>query len=68
MKGQYATFIVRIQDESATNIRGFIQHVRTQEEAHFDSFEDNAGVYAETSDRVILILKKIAKLSQIAEH
>jgi hypothetical protein len=40
MKGQYATFIVRIQDESNTNFRGFIQYVRTQEEAHFDSFAD----------------------------
>jgi|WetSurMetagenome_2_1015567.scaffolds.fasta_scaffold336518_1 hypothetical protein len=40
MRGKYYTFIVRIHSESEGKFRGSIQHIRTQEEVHFDSFED----------------------------
>jgi len=40
MTGKYYTFIVRIHDESGGKFRGQIQHIRTQEEAHFENFKD----------------------------
>ena len=40
MEGIYYTFIVRIHGEPGGKFRGYIQHIRSQEEAHFESYED----------------------------
>ncbi|MBN1191129.1 MAG: hypothetical protein JXA46_15335 [Dehalococcoidales bacterium] len=40
MKGGYYTFIVRIHSESGGKFVGHIQHLHTQEEAHFETFKD----------------------------
>jgi hypothetical protein len=40
MKGDYDTFIVRFQSPSRAQYRGLIQHIRSQEEAHFDTFQN----------------------------
>jgi hypothetical protein len=39
MKGQYETFVIRIMREDKSKFKGNIQHVSTQEHAHFDTYE-----------------------------
>lgn len=40
MKGYYNTFVVRIRTESENRFTGSIQHVSSQEQVHFDAYED----------------------------
>jgi hypothetical protein len=40
MKGQYSTFVIRIPNNTGAPLRGMVRHIGTQEEAHFDSYEE----------------------------
>jgi hypothetical protein len=40
MKGEYYTFVIRIRCESEGKFRGYIQNIRSQEEAHFETYTD----------------------------
>jgi hypothetical protein len=40
MTGYYNTFVVRILIEDQNKLKGYIQHLSTQEETHFINLED----------------------------
>jgi hypothetical protein len=40
MKGEYYTFVIRIRCESEGKFRGYVQNIRSQEEAHFETYTD----------------------------
>jgi hypothetical protein len=40
MKGHFDTFVVRILSENEGKFKGNVQHLRTQDQIHFNKFED----------------------------